>query len=182
MSGTTSRESSSVSRTASVRLPNLMVSRFSLPARRTITSTDLPTPAAPTTCFKCPKFRIFTPLNSVITSPRRMPPFSAGLPLPTCVTWAPCGLSMLSFSARSKSTGLMLMPSQPRTTFPFSMSCGMILRAMLLGMANPMPMFPVVKPPVAIKVLMPTSSPRMLISAPPLLPRLIGASVWMNCA
>ncbi len=46
-------------------------------------------------------------------------------------------------------------------------------------MANPMPRLP---PPLGerIQLLMPTSSPRALMSAPPELPWLIAASVWMK--
>ena len=46
------------------------------------------------------------------------------------------------------------------------------------GMAKPMP----IEPPLRLKidVLMPTSWPLMLISAPPELPGLIAASVWMK--
>ena len=49
---------------------------------------------------------------------------------------------------------------------------------MLDGMAKPMP----IEPPLRLKiaVLMPTSWPVMLISAPPELPGLIAASVWMK--
>ena len=45
------------------------------------------------------------------------------------------------------------------------------------GTAKPMP----IEPPVGdmIAVLMPTTSPPMLKSGPPELPRLIEASVWM---
>ena len=46
------------------------------------------------------------------------------------------------------------------------------------GTAKPMP----IEPPVGemIAVLMPTTSPSMLNSGPPELPRLIAASVWMK--
>ncbi len=54
----------------------------------------------------------------------------------------------------------------------------MIDPAMALGMAKPMPIDPPV--PLRMAVLMPISSPRMLTSAPPELPGLIAASVWMK--
>ena len=48
------------------------------------------------------------------------------------------------------------------------------------GIAKPIPMLP--PPPRAVKMalLMPTSSPRRLTSAPPELPGLIDASVWIK--
>jgi hypothetical protein len=54
----------------------------------------------------------------------------------------------------------------------------MTVRARLTGMAKPMPC----EPPDLLKmaVLMPISSPRALISAPPELPGLMAASVWMK--
>ena len=45
-------------------------------------------------------------------------------------------------------------------------------------MAKPMPMEPPLREKMA--VLMPISSPDMLISAPPELPGLMAASVWMK--
>ena len=52
------------------------------------------------------------------------------------------------------------------------------LAAMLIGMVKPMPSLPLL--PVTIAELIPITSPFMLTSGPPELPRLIGASVWMN--
>ena len=49
---------------------------------------------------------------------------------------------------------------------------------MLAGIAKPMPMLPPERD--RIWLLMPISSPRRLISAPPELPGLIEASVWMK--
>ncbi len=54
----------------------------------------------------------------------------------------------------------------------------MTLRAMFAGIANPIPMFSPV--PDRICELMPISSPLVFTSAPPELPWLIGASVWMK--
>ena len=52
-----------------------------------------------------------------------------------------------------------------------------------IGIANPTPMLPLspptVCPAVAIEALMPTTLPLRSVSAPPLLPGLIAASVWM---
>ena len=46
--------------------------------------------------------------------------------------------------------------------------------APLIGTAKPMPLACEL-----IAALMPTTSPRALMSGPPLLPKLIAASVWM---
>ena len=48
-------------------------------------------------------------------------------------------------------------------------------RAMLAGIAKPMPL-----PAVVTAVLMPMTSPRTENSGPPELPGFIGASVWMK--
>ena len=58
------------------------------------------------------------------------------------------------------------------------MSCVMTFFAMFAGIAKPMPMLP--PDDVRICELMPISCPPVLTSAPPELPSLIGASVWMK--
>ena len=75
-------------------------------------------------------------------------------------------------------TGWTVTPSSPRRTLPWSISCVMTLCAMFAGMAKPMPMLP----PDGDRIceLMPISSPCVLTSAPPELPWLMGASVWMK--
>ena len=67
-------------------------------------------------------------------------------------------------------------------TRPFSLSWTTTFLAMLDGMAKPMPMLPLspAKPEVRMLELMPMTSPFMLMSGPPLLPRLMAASVWMK--
>jgi hypothetical protein len=72
----------------------------------------------------------------------------------------------------------MFTPSRPRRTSPNSSSWSMTERAMLEGMAKPMPMLP--PPRERMAEFTPTSSPRRLTSAPPELPGLIEASVWMK--
>jgi hypothetical protein len=74
----------------------------------------------------------------------------------------------------------MLMPRRPRFTSPNLMSWSMTARAITTGTAKPMPMLPPAGPMIA--VLMPMSSPLRLTSAPPELPGLIEASVWMKCS
>ena len=57
----------------------------------------------------------------------------------------------------------------------------MMPRAMLMGMAKPRPMLPAMLPRgLKLAVLMPTSRPCRSTSAPPELPGLIEASVWMK--
>ncbi|MNF08939.1 hypothetical protein D3C80_2094840 [compost metagenome] len=72
----------------------------------------------------------------------------------------------------------MRTPSQPRRVSPKSLSCRTTLAASSVGTEKPMP----IEPPVGemIAVLMPITSPFMLNSGPPELPRLMAASVWMK--
>ena len=106
------------------------------------------------------------------------PAFSAGLSLVTSTITAPLASLSLKVAAASLLTGRIWTPSQPRTTFPFSRSCGRISLAMLIGTANPTPEDCWV-PPVMIMVLMPITSPLVFSSGPPELPGLIEASVWI---
>jgi hypothetical protein len=69
-------------------------------------------------------------------------------------------------------------PSHGRTSGRPSMADSTIALTMLLGTANPIPSDPPLFEKIA--VLMPTSRPSMATSAPPELPGLIAASVWMN--
>ena len=71
-------------------------------------------------------------------------------------------------------TSVSPTPMNPRETRPRSFSCGRIATAWLIGTANPM-----LLARELIAELMPTTSPAELISGPPLLPKLIAASVWM---
>ena len=50
--------------------------------------------------------------------------------------------------------------------------------AMLVGMAKPMPWLPPLR--LRMAAFMPTSSPCMFTRAPPLLPGLMEASVWIR--
>ena len=69
-------------------------------------------------------------------------------------------------------------PSMPRLTSPYCTSCAITALTMFDGIAKPMPMLPPL--PEKIAVGTPTSWPCRLTSAPPELPGLIGASVWMK--
>ena len=70
------------------------------------------------------------------------------------------------------------MPSQPRVTSPSLMICSSTLLASDTGIAKPMPC----EPPLCenIALLMPTRLPPLSTSAPPELPGLTAASVWMK--
>jgi hypothetical protein len=74
-------------------------------------------------------------------------------------------------------------PSRPWVAVPFSMSSSATRFARFAGMAKPTPIEPdvvVVPPALAIATLMPTSSPLSFTRAPPELPGLIAASVWIT--
>ena len=96
----------------------------------------------------------------------------------TSLTKAPAEEARSSAWATSSLTSCTNTPRRPRRISPNSTSWRMISRAMEVGMAKPMPMLP----PERDRMLegMPTSSPRMFTSAPPELPGLIDASVWMK--
>ena len=80
--------------------------------------------------------------------------------------------------ACSAVSSFILIPRYPRTTSPRSRMLRVTLRAMLAGIAKPIPMNPPVR--VLMAVLMPMTSPWRLTRGPPLLPGLIAASVWMR--
>src|SRR6185312_7131633 len=67
---------------------------------------------------------------------------------------------------------------QPRTTWPCSTIWSSTRFAVRTGIAKPMPCAPTSRSSIA--VLMPTSWPSAFTSAPPELPELIAASVWMK--
>ncbi len=69
----------------------------------------------------------------------------------------------------------MVTPKKPLSTFPLDLSCSTTVFTMLLGIANPIPMYPPER--LKIAVFMPITSPLRLISGPPELPGLIAASV-----
>src|SRR4051794_33664768 len=66
-------------------------------------------------------------------------------------------------------------------TYPDEMSCGATTLTVPAGIANPMPG---AEPPIcgsaAVSVGIPTTSPSRFTRAPPLLPGLIAAEVWMT--
>ncbi len=78
-------------------------------------------------------------------------------------------------------SGATSTPNCPRTmgSPPFRDSMTVLVVASM-GMAKPTPMFPLIGPLVKMAWLTPMTSARMLTSGPPLLPGLIGASVWIR--
>src|SRR5262245_18660918 len=109
----------------------------------------------------------------VIRSPACSPAWAAGCPCSTPTMRAPP-----PFSGSVRRT-----PRKAWVTEPWSMSCWAMSLAESMGMANPTPMLPpwplVFWASEAMAVLMPTTSPWVLTRAPPELPGLIAASVWM---
>src|SRR5580765_7474202 len=64
-----------------------------------------------------------------------------------------------------------------RCTCPYFRRLSYTKRTILVGIANPMPSLPPL--PDRMNVLIPTTLPSMSTNGPPLLPGLMGASVWM---
>ena len=82
-------------------------------------------------------------------------------------------------SAISGVTACSLAPSHGRfTALPPPLAEATTTRTILAGMAKPMPCEPPEREKIA--VLMPTSRPVRSTSAPPELPGLMAASVWMK--
>ena len=104
-----------------------------------------------------------------------MPAAAAGPSGATEATSAPMGSTSPKPSAISSVTLWTCTPSQPRRVSPYSFSWLRTLVAVLEGTAKPMP----IEPPVGemMAVFTPITSPSMLNSGPPELPRLMAASV-----
>ena len=77
-------------------------------------------------------------------------------------------------------TSCTATPSHPRITRPCCSIWVITSRARLEGTEKPIPWLPRPPPLVAMAVLMPMSCPSTLTSAPPELPGLMAASVWMK--
>ena len=114
-----------------------------------------------------------------MTSPALRPACAAGPPGMTLAISAPAGRLSPMLSAMSAVTACSLAPSQGRfTALPPPLAEATTTRTMLAGMAKPMPCEPPEREKIA--VLMPTSRPLRSTSAPPELPGLMAASVWMK--
>ena len=120
-----------------------------------------------------------TSLKASTTSPRFSPAFSAGESGVTSVIIAPrVPLGRWSASVSSAGTAWAEIPRKPRATVPVAMRLCSTDDARLIGMAKPRPMLP--REVEMMALLIPTSRPLASTSAPPELPMLIEASVWMK--
>jgi diacylglycerol O-acyltransferase / wax synthase len=116
-------------------------------------------------------------LPPVMMSPGWMPALAAAPPGVTLTTPTPAGCPLAS------ATVWAAMPSDARPellTFPVAMSCPAMLATVSLGIAKPIP---AAAPPscglVAASVGMPITCPARFTRAPPLLPGLMAALVWI---
>ncbi|OKI23154.1 hypothetical protein A6A25_35055 [Saccharothrix sp. CB00851] len=107
-------------------------------------------------------------------SPSRSPARSAGPPGTTCTSRTPARWPVRSATASGRGAGAPTTPRYARRTRPSTISVDRIRRVVLfIGIASPRPM------PASV-VLMPTTSPVEFASAPPELPGLSAASVWIT--
>ena len=143
-----------------------------LPSRTTSSFTPWPGGMAPTSRVSWLLSATGFPFTAVMTSPGLMPACSAGPFGTTSAMSAPCVPLRPRFCTMSCVIGCGCTPRNPRTTRPFSLSCGRICFTTAMGMENPM-----VLAPLMMAVFTPTTSPRRLKSGPPELPGLIEASV-----
>ncbi len=154
----------------------VMVRLFSCLSRITLIGTVVAGLVPATILISSSRLATGLPLNSMMTSPGSMPAFAAGVSFPTDTTAAPDRDFRPRSDTNSLGTSLTVTPIRPRTTFP-ARSCGSSSRTRLIGMANPIPMFPSLWLFEMMAVLMPMTSPRMFNSGPPELPGLMAASV-----
>src|SRR5262245_52899245 len=156
-----------------------MASRVSLPPRRTPTCAVRPSGLVMKRYSKALGSSTAWPSTETITSPVLRPARAAGPPELMLATSAPDGRLSPKFSAISGVMACSLAPSHGRlTALPPPRADATTTCTMLEGIANPMPMEPPEREKIA--VLMPTSRPLTSTSAPPELPGLIAASVWMK--
>ena len=107
------------------------------------------------------------------------PALAAGEFSSTWVISAPCGLATPSEAAMSGVTSWQATPIHGRATeVEPAIACATTVFTMSEGMAKPIPIEPPVREKIA--VLMPISAPSRSTSAPPELPGLMAASVWMK--
>ena len=118
------------------------------------------------------------PSTSSSTSPGLTPALSAGPPRSTPAINAPRVAPSLRDSAIGGVISCTSTPIQPRVTLPLFTIWSSTILAVDTGMAKPMPIEPPEREKIA--VLMPTRLPLASTSAPPELPGLMAASVWMK--
>ena len=167
-------EPSQADRTWPSRTGPSTVATSVIPARSPITvqpSLDAPVTTSPVRSINC------SPVSSEITEWKvSSPPIAKH-------AQSGCGGAMSSGAVNEvvkivdPSRSITAWNASPATTSRSPSWVGRTQRTRLLGTANPMPMEPPLS--VKMKVLMPMTSPRALTSAPPLLPGLMAASVWI---
>ena len=176
MSGSTGPGCAAGMASAVSRRPSVTISVSMAPSRNTSTSTALPTAVLPTLRTKPRVSATSVPSKVRITSPASMPASLAG-PSGTSVTSAPSAVARPIASATSPLTSWMRTPNQPRRVSPKRCNWSTTWITTAEDMAKPIP----IEPPLGdrMAVFTPITSPSMLKSGPPELPRLIAASVWM---
>src|SRR5215468_2494570 len=121
------------------------------------------------------------PLMVVITSPSCSPAWSEGPPGTTAWTYSPSGTP--ASAAAAGGIGTVDTPKKAWVTLPVEMISSEMVLARSTGIAKPSPMLPLDSPEelgtVAPADGTPTSWPLQLTIAPPLLPGLMAASVWI---
>ena len=151
---------------------------YSFPSRISSRRCLLPIGACPTRLRSWPLSMTSRPSNRTTTSPRLRPARSADPFICRSVTIAPFTSGRRKIFPSDGLTSCVDAPRNPLTTRPVLIKLCIAARAMLLGMAKPTPTLPPVG--LAMAVLIPTSSPLILTSAPPEFPGLMGASVWIK--
>ena len=134
--------------------------------------------SAATAVSNCDVFDTGVLATFTTTSPGRMPPALAGPSCSTPVIRTPSLIGRLKVSAISGVRSRGSTPIQPRVTWPSLTRPSITSLAVLTGIAKPMPRLPPVREKIA--VLMPSRLPLASTSAPPELPGLMAASVWMK--
>src|SRR4051794_1189192 len=151
------------------------VSSSRRPPRTTAIRTSRPMSSATIRRWRSSTPDTEAPSTATIRSSERRPARSAGLLRTTSTTSTASVASPAAERARGGSgRGPPAMPSHERRTRPSVISAPTMRRvAVLIGTARP-------RPTPATAVLTPTTSPRPGTSAPPELPGLRAASVWMT--
>src|SRR6185312_10510661 len=158
--------------------PTVTLASRSLPARLSFIRAESPGASAATRFSIEVGSATGRPSTSNSTSPGLMPALSAGPPRSTPAMSAPRVLCSRNDSATGGVISCTSTPIHPRVTLPFFTICSSTILAVDTGIAKPIP----IEPPerVKIAVLIPTRLPPTSTSAPPELPGLMAASVWMK--
>src|SRR3954447_2632547 len=151
------------------------VSSMRRPPRTTATRTSRPISSATISRWRSSTPETGAPSTATIRSSERRPARSAGLLRTTSTTSTASVAPPAAARARGgRGRGPPATPSHERRTRPSVINDPTMRRvAVLIGTARP-------RPTPATAVLTPTTSPRPVTSAPPELPGLRAASVWMT--